>query len=164
MNLSKFVLPPDNSSYSAADGKETVATQLDGGAARYRRDILGATSTVNCSWILGPDEYKYLRSFYRALTLKGSKPFLIDLILDEPTLTEHKAYFIPGSVQLTGQKGLTYWVTAQLEVYPAEIDYDAEAAFAALYGEYGASWQTAFPAFEDQFNVLINVDIPGILQ
>lgn len=163
MNLSKFVLPPDNSSYSAADGKETVATQLDGGAARYRRDILGATSTVNCSWILDPDEYKYLRSFYRALTLKGSKPFLINLILDEPTLTEHKAYFIPGSVQLTGQKGLTYWVTAQLEVYPAEIDYEAEAAFAALFGEYGATWQTDFPIFENGFDVEINLNLPEIL-
>ncbi len=163
MNLSKFVLPPDNSAYSVADGKEVVTTQLDGGAARYRRDILGATSTVNCSWILGTEEYKYLRSFYRALTLKGSKPFLIDLILDEPTLTEHKAYFIPGSVQLTGQKGLTYWVTAQLEVYPAEIDYEAEAAFAALFGEYGEAWQSLFPVFENGLDVEINLTLPEIM-
>lgn len=164
MNLSKFVLPPDNSSYSAVDGKETVATQLDGGAARYRRDILGATSTVNCSWILGPDEYKYLRSFYRALTLKGSKPFLIDLILDEPTLTEHKVYFIPGSVQLTGQKGLTYWVTAQLEVYPAEIDYTYEAGFAALYGDLGENWASIFPVIENEFDAVVNWEMPGYLK
>ena len=161
MNLSKFVLPPDNSSYSVADGKEVVATQLDGGAARYRRDILGATSTVNAAWILGTNDYKYMRSFYRALTLKGAKPFLIDLILDEPTLTEHKAYFVPGSFQLTGQKGLTYWVSAQLEVYPAEINYDYEAAFAALYGEFGENWQAEFVVIENQLNQIINFEIPG---
>lgn len=164
MNLSKFVLPPDNSAYSVADGKEVVSTQLDGGAGRYRRDILGATSTVNVAWIMGPDEYKYLRSFYRALTLKGSKPFLIDLVLDEPTLTEHKVFFIPGSMQLTGQKGLTYWASAQLEVYPAEIDYEAEAAFAALFGEYGPSWQTNFPIFENGFDIEINLELPEIMQ
>jgi len=164
MALTKFIYPPENSAYSVTDGKEVVATQLDGGASRYRRDILGATSTVNVSWILGPNEYKYVRSFFRALTLKGSKPFLIDLILDEPTLTEHKVYFIPGSMQLTAQKGLTYWVSSQLEVVPAEIDYDAEAAFAALFAEYGETWETEFPIFEDQFNILVNVDLPGILQ
>lgn len=163
MNLSKMVLSPDNSSYSVTDGEEVVTTKLDGGAARYRRDLLGSTSTVGVSWILRPDQFKYIRSFYRALTLKGSKPFLIDLILDEPTLTEHKAFFIPGSMQLTNQSGHTYYVSAQLEVYPAEIDYDAEVAFAALFAEYGASWQTAFPIFENAFNIEINSTLPEIL-
>lgn len=163
MALSKFVLLPDNSQYSTIDGKEVVATQLDGGASRYRRDILGATSIVNAAWILGTNDYKYMRSFYRALTLKGAKPFLIDLILDEPTLTEHKAYFVPGSFQLTGQKGLTYWVSAQLEVYPAEIDYEYESAFAALYGEYGEDWKSKFPVFENSFDSEINFTLPRIL-
>lgn len=163
MALSKFVLPPDNSAYSVTDGKQVVATQLDGGAARYRRDILGATSKVSCAWVLGPHDYKYMRAFFRSLTQSGSKPFLIDLILDEPTLTEHKAYFVPDSMQLTGQKGLTYWVSAQLEVYPAEVDSEADAAFAALYGEYGSEWQSLFPPDEDEFNTLINVSIPGAI-
>lgn len=163
MALTKFIYPPENSAYSVADGKEVVSTQLDGGAARYRRDIIGATSTVGVSWIFGPDEYKYLRSFYRAVTLKGSKPFRIDLILDEPELTEHKAYFIPGSMQLTAQKGLTYWASAQLEVYPAEIDYAAESAFVALFSEYGKDWESLFPIFENGFNTVINIDVPGRL-
>lgn len=163
MALFKFAIPPDNSSYTVADGKEVVSTQLDGGAARYRRDILGATSTVGVVWIVGPDEYKYIRSFYRALTLKGATPFLIDLILDEPTLTEHKVYFIPGSMQLTGQKGLTYWVSAQFEVYPAEIDYEAEKAFAALYSDLGANWQSLFPPIENDLNQVVNIELPGDL-
>lgn len=163
MSISKFIIPPDNSSYAVSDGKEVVSTKLDGGASRYRRDILGATSTVDVVWILGPDEYKYLRSFYRALCVTGSRPFLIDLILDEPTLTEHKAYFIPASVRLTGQKGLTYWVSAQLEVYPAEMDMQAEADFAAIYGEFGKNWQNDFPIFENSLDLLTNIEIPGAL-
>ena len=161
MAISKFIIPPDNSSYAVTSGKEVVATQLDGGAARYRRDILGATSTVDCVWTFGPEQYKYMRSFYRALQLGGARPFLIDLILDEPTLTEHKAYFVPGSMKLTGQKGLTYWVSAQLEVYPAEIDMEAEADFAAIYSYWGQDWKNTFPAFDDKLNTLINIEIPS---
>jgi hypothetical protein len=163
MALFKFAIPPDNSAYTVVDGKEVISTQLDGGAGRYRRDVLGATSTVNVVWIVGQEEYKYIRSFYRALTMKGATPFLIDLILDEPTLTEHKAYFLPGTMQLTGQKGLTYWLSAQLEVYPAEIDYEAEKAFAALYSDLGANWQTIFPPIEDEFNTVVNIELPGDL-
>lgn len=162
MALNKLKLTPDNSSYSVTDGKEVVATQLDGGAARYRRDILGATSAVAVSWILGTQDYKYLRAFYKALASSGATPFLIDLILDKPELTEHKAYFVPGSVQLTAQKGLTYWVSAQLEVYPIEMTED-DTAFAALYGELGENWETLFPPIEDEFNTLINISIPGVL-
>ena len=157
MAMQKFVIPPNNSQYSVTDGKEVVATQLDGGAARYRRDIIGATSTVNVAWILGTNDYKYLRSFYRGITGKGATPFLIDLILDEFELTEHKAYFVPGSLQLTQQKGLTYWVSAQLEVYPNE-DTD-NGSFAYMYNAMGLDWQK----FEDKLNVIVNEDWPQVL-
>lgn len=163
MALTKLILPPDNSSYSVTDGREVLAVQLAGGASRYRRDILGATSKVSASWLLGPEPYRYLRAFYKAVTVSGSKPFLMDLILDEPTLTEHKVYFIPESLTLTGQKGLSYSVSAQLEVYPAEMDLDAANLFASLYSELGPAWQTEFPTLEDQLNTLINIDIPGAL-
>lgn len=157
MAIQKFVIPPDNSQYSVTDGKEVVSTQLDGGAARYRSDIIGATSTVNVSWILNETGYKYLRSFYRGITGKGAAPFLIDLILDEFELTEHKSYFIPGSLQLTQQKGLTYWVSAQLEVYPNE-DTD-KGAFAYLYNAMGPDWQK----YEDKLNTIVNYRWPEVL-
>lgn len=157
MAMQKFVIPPDNSQYSVTDGKEVVSTQLDGGAARYRRDIIGATSTVNAAWILDANGYKYIRSFYRGITGKGATPFLIDLILDEFELTEHKAYFVPGSLQLTQQKGLTYWVSAQLEVYPNE---DADNGnFALMYNAMGPDWQK----FEDKLNAIVNKDWPQVL-
>ncbi len=163
MALNKLKLTPDSSSYSVTDGKEVVATQLDGGAARYRRDILGATSTVSVSFILGTVEYSYLRAFYKALVSSGATPFLIDLILDKPELTEHKAYFVPGSIQLTAQKGLTYWVSAQLEVYPVAMTED-DFTFAALYGEFGENWRLLFPPVEDELNTITNVTLPGLMQ
>lgn len=157
MEMVKFVIPPDNSQYTVADGKEVIATQLDGGAARYRQDIIGATSTVTVTWILGRDEYSYLRSFYRGITGKGATPFLIDLILDSYELTEHKAYFIPGSMQLTQQKGLTHWVSAQLEVVPNE-DTD-KGSFAYIYNALGSSWKL----WLDKLDVIVNKDWPEVL-
>lgn len=157
MAMQKFVIPPDNSQYSVNDGKEVVATELDGGAARYRRDVIGATSTVDVAWILDTIDYKYLRSFYRGLTGKGALPFLIDLILDEAELTEHKVYFVPGSMQLTGQKGLTYWVSAQLEVYPNEDTDNGNAAL--MYNAMGKNWQK----FEDKLNDIVNHIWPEVL-
>ncbi len=155
----KLALLPDNSAYTVVDGKSVVATKLDGGASRYRRDIIGATSSVTCNWIIGPTEYKYLRAFFRTIADYGSKPFLIDLLLDQPALTEHKAYFMPESLQLTGQKGLTYYVTASLEVVPIPPDQDNDALFAIGYSEWGVDWEDNFLAFEAEFNEFINVDL-----
>lgn len=161
MGLTKLTLAPDSSSYSVTDGKEVVSVALDGGAGRYRRDILDASSSVSVVWICDREEYHYLRAFYRALLGKGSKPFLIDLILDDPLPAEHKAYFVPGSMVLTGQKGLSYYVSAQLEVEPAEIDTEAETMFAALFSEFGGTWQTDFPPIESEFDWLINTKLPA---
>jgi len=156
--LTKFVLPPDNSAYSVTDGIETVATQLDGGASRYRRDIMGSTSRVMVAWNVGPAEYTYIRSFYKAVVASGSLPFEIDLLLDEPRLTTHKAYFRPGSMVLNSQKGLTYFVTAELEVYPLPVSEFA-ADYVFMYNEFGAG----FAYWEDRLNTIVNVDLPGIV-
>lgn len=163
MALIKLSLAPDNSSYSVTDGKEVVSVALDGGAGKYRRDIVGASSSVSVSWVCDREEYHYIRAFYRALLGKGSKPFLIDLILDDPLPAEHKAYFVPGSMVLTGQKGLSYYVSAQLEVEPSDIDTEAETMFATLYSIFGPNWQNEFPPIEDAVDTLVNVQIPADL-
>lgn len=161
--LTKLVLAPDNSSYSVRDGKEVVSVALDGGAGRYRRDILGASSAVSVQWICDREEYHYLRSFYRALLGKGAKPFLIDLILDDPLPMEHKAYFVPGSMALTAQRGLAYYVSAELEVEPTDMDEEAELNFATMFSNFGPDWETVFPPIEDEFNTIVNTDLPAVL-
>lgn len=153
MALSKFIIPPDSSAYSVADGNEVVSVQLDGGLSRRRRDIIGASSKVDVSWILTQDGYAYLRSFFRGITGKGALPFLIDLILDDYELTEHTANFVKDSLKLTGQKGHTYWMSAQLEVIPNE-DTD-QGSFAELYSTMGESWFRSL----DKLNTIVNVSL-----
>ncbi len=155
MSLTKFIIAPDNSSYSVTDGKEVVSVALDGGAGRYRRDILGASSVVNVQWVCSREEFHYIRAFFRSLTGKGSSPFAIDLILDDPLPVEHKAYFIPGSMTLTGQKGLSYYVTAQLEVEPVDVDADAEIDYVIMVNEFGS--ESIMLRSEDILNELVNV-------
>lgn len=159
MSLIKLMLPPDQTSYTVTDGAEVVSVDLDGGAARYRRDILGATSRVAVQWTAGVDEYKYLRGFYRGITISGSLPFEIDLIVDANELTTHKAYFIPKSFALRQQQGLTYIVGAELEIYPADIT-DSLSAFVLLYNEFGKTWAQ----YENIINEMMNVTIPEDLQ
>lgn len=158
MELVKFVIPPDQTSYSVADGNEVVGVKLDGGASRFRRDILNATSRVTVQWSCNPAKYKYIRGFYKAVTVSGSLPFSIDLILDEPELTSHKAYFVPDSMALREQRGLLYVVSAELEVYSAEISpYSADYVY--MYNEFGECWQR----YEDVLHEVVNIKWPEVL-
>lgn len=158
--MEKFIIPPDQDGYSVTDGNETVSTILDGGLSRTRRDILGASSLVTTVWTLGREDYRYIRAFYRGVTGKGAEPFLIDLLLDFPTLTEHKAKFVVGSMALTQQDGLKFEVTAQLEVEPLPADDDFDRAYAMIYGVYGfEEWDLVY----NQFNHLVNEVMPASL-
>lgn len=159
MSLTKFTIAPDNSSYSVTDGKEVVSVALDGGASRYRRDILGASSIVNVQWVCDREEFHYIRAFFRSLTGKGALPFVIDLILDDPLPVEHKAYFVPGSMVLTSQRGLSYYVTAQLEVEPVDLDEELEMDYVFLFNEFGAE----FPVYDDKLNEVVNILWPEVL-
>lgn len=160
MAMTKLKLAPDNSNYSVTDGREVLATQLSGGAARYRRDVIGAPSRVTVQWILDREEYRYLRAFYKVVTQSGSEPFLIDLILDVPELTEHTAYFIPESMALTGQKGLSHTVSAQLDVKPLDMDETAAIDLVNVFNYFGPQWASSFPPLDDQLNTLMNISIP----
>ena len=160
MVLTRFILAPDNSSYSVTDGKEVIAVQLDGGAARYRRDILNSTRKVSVQWVTDREGYQYIRSFYRSVTVSGSIPFEIDLVLDMPTLTTHQAHFVPGSMILQSQRGLSYIVGAELEVYPND-ESGSEIDYVDLFNEF-KGWNK-FAKFEDRLDILMNVDWPTVL-
>lgn len=165
MALLKFAYIPDASGYTVEDAAaDVIAIQLDGGASRYRRDRIGSYSMVNVRWTLDPEEYRYFRSFYRFAVEKGAKPFLVDLVLDTQFPQEHEAHFVPGSVRLQEQKGHAYFVSAQLEVKPTVFeDEGAELAMAVLFSAFGSDYTTAFPLFEDQLDVLMNIEIPADL-
>lgn len=154
--MDKLQLPPDSAGYSVTDGKEVVSIQLDGGAARYRRDILNANSKVTCQWSCDRDEYQYLRAFFKTATSQGSLPFLIDLALDDPSLTEHQAYFVPGSMVLREQRGHLYVVASELDVKPIPRDAAYDESLVMVWSNYAPE-----PAlFLNALEKLVNVDLP----
>ena len=154
--MDKFQLPPDSAAYTVVDGKEVIAIQLDGGAARYRRDILNANSKVTCQWTFDRDEYQYLRAFYKTSTSNGSLPFLIDLALDDPALTEHQAYFVPGSMSLREQRGHMYVVAAELDVKPIPRDQAYDESLVMIWSGYAPDPSL----FLNQLEQLVNVQMP----
>jgi hypothetical protein len=112
-------LPPDQAQYAGAFGKTSIATQLDGGASRFRNDQLGAAFLVDVQWTTSAANYNYLTAFYRTSVTYGADPFQIDLLLDAgDSMLTYTAHFVPGTFKLILQAGETFIVAAQLEVVP----------------------------------------------
>lgn len=111
-------LAPQKESYSVHFGNEGVTSQLDGPLPRTRRSYFNAGRTVQVQWKCRIAEYDLLMQAYLAWVKSGGKPFLIDLFMDHPALTRHKAIFIPGSFTLTNHQGDLLVVSAELEVAP----------------------------------------------
>lgn len=158
----KLVIPPNQSGYSVSVGQETISTKLDGGASRFRVDILNASSDVTCSWTVGQDNYEYLRMFYLVNIKNGNEPFLIDLILDSPTPTQYTARFIPGTWGLTGQRGHTYTVGCQLEIEAIEHDYEYDETVIWLVSEYGSLCKAL--EILNLLYKLVDIDMPEFLE
>jgi len=157
----KFVLAPTQASYGVRDGQTTLSVKLDGGASRYRRDVLNATRAVSCEWVLSAEDFLYFRTFYNTETVSGSGSFLIDLIIDDADLTEHEAHFVPNTVQMSVLSGTTYSVRADLEAKPITRDALYDAAIVDVYDAYGGT--VAARAVLNQFEQLVNVDFDGSL-
>lgn len=131
----KLYVQPESAGYAVERGSEVLSVALDGGASKLRRDVLNASFKVNVSFVLDPTEYNYLNAFFRTATEHGSLPFEIDLILDNTTLTEYTARFVPDTFKLTAQKGLTYYVGAVLEVESLPDNATADQAIIDAYEE-----------------------------
>lgn len=157
--MTKLTIAPVASSYSAQDGEETIAIQLDGGKSRYHLDIANAWSTVNVTWITNKFGFKYLRAFYNVATDSGSLPFTVDLVLDDYEPLEHSAYFVPNTLALNSIQGDTYTLSAQLEVEPRDLTGN-EADYVAFFGDMLPN-----PFYtESLFNQIINVDFADALE
>ena len=135
MAMATLGLLPDSDGYAVADGLMANAVMLDGGAPRVRLDQLGAVKTVDCQWTLSTDDYDYLMAFYRTGAGNASLPFLINLpgIDDSDITSTYTAYFVPGSLKLATQQGLTYVMKAQLWVIPNPIDTSNDQQLMARY-------------------------------
>lgn len=137
--MTTLIIPPDSSSYAAARGDEVLSVKLDGGASKFRLDILNAAFLVDATWILDRDGYEYINAFYRTATGHGSLPFSVELILDTPLPVLYaECHFVPGSLKLSAQSGFSYTVSAQIEVTPP-INNTEEADDAAIIAAYEAA-------------------------
>jgi hypothetical protein len=162
MALTKFIIPPDQQGYGFQDGIETLHVELDGGASRFRQDILNAAYKVNVSWVLNAIEYTYARNFYRAITKSGSLPFLIDLYTDlGDELLEHEGHFIPGSFGLRAQRGGSFTVSAVIEVKPyTPSETDADMVY--LVNEFGWDYLTEIDKLDPIVNLYLPEDLPYV--
>lgn len=120
MALQKLILPPEQSGYAVSATKDVITVELGGGFSRSRKDIVNSASIIDCRWTLNLEEYQYFRAFFNIVTKKGTLPFLIDLLLDQPYLEEYEAKFVPDSVRMSDPFGLSRVCTAQLEVIPLD--------------------------------------------
>jgi hypothetical protein len=159
MTMRKLMVTPSQASYSAQLGSEVLQAQVAGGPSRRRRDFIGAPTYVSVTWLLPGSGFQYLEAFYRTATVNGTDPFLIDLVIDDASLEEYTAMFVPGSYMINGVQGDATSVSAQLEVEAKVPDADLDNAILDLYELYGDEMSTWFEALA----VLVNVTLPAAL-
>lgn len=155
----KLTLAPDQSGYAAAEGAKQVYNRLDGGSGRTRRDYLNGVYKVDVQWTATEDDYLYLQTFHR-VTMEGSEPFLMDLLLTDYQLKEYECRFIPGTWRLTTVKGQSYIVKAQLEVNPGVNDDDLDAGIVITYEAFGPEGGLAYTDIAK----FVNVTMPANLK
>lgn len=131
----RLEITPDKVSYGVVAGNTVGRTKVQGGASRYRRDLLGANPTVRAQWTFTGDEYGYFMLFWRAATQRGALPFTMDIFIESASIAEHTCYFIPDTLQLVSQSGDTFVVAASLEVELPATDTEADELLIAEYGD-----------------------------
>lgn len=114
----KIEVAPQLVGYTMTDGNEIYSTVQDGPVGTYRRSYLNAARRLTVTWFVESVSYDYLMECYRAWVASGGKPFVMDLFMDQATLTTHKCCIIPGTWRIS-QKGESYTINAELEVEPA---------------------------------------------
>jgi hypothetical protein len=138
--MATLLLCPLTAGYSAKQTPGVLAVELDGGSARYRKDILHGSFRVTVSWACNGEQYEYLNAFHRTATVAGALPFDIALRLDDDALETFSAHFVPGTFGLSRTEGERRWVEAELEVVkpydPGEAAADTAiiAAYEAAHG------------------------------
>lgn len=151
--MQKMQLVPNADGYQSTDGTEVIGIELEGGAGRYRTDKIGATKKVSCSWTLNPGEYQYWRAFYVTATKKGALSFLCDLLSEDGMgPAEHVCTFVPGSVTMPSQQGLSYVQQAQLEVTPLPHDPELDLAIIAIFESSGGRPENWYLSLDNLVN------------
>ncbi len=132
--MEKFIYPPEQDTYVKTPATNVLTEQLDGGASRSRLDKINSSELVGCTWVFNREQYQYFKAFYFSAAKEGAAWFLMDLLMSQPYLEEHEVKFVPGSVVMSEPKGLSFIVSAELEVKPKD-DTDYYDAIVVLHGD-----------------------------
>jgi hypothetical protein len=129
---------PVSAGYSVTPKDGVLAVELDGGAGRYRADVLNGARRVTVTWVCNGPQYDYLCAFKRTATANGALPFDISLRLDAEPRQVFAAHFIPDTFRIVRMEGRIRVVEAELEVIKP---YDAGEAAAdeAIIDAYEAA-------------------------
>ncbi|HBR91264.1 MAG TPA: hypothetical protein DEA77_06325 [Acinetobacter nosocomialis] len=133
--LLKFKYIPLLAGYSGETSSGVISQKLDGGRDRNRRISKNNWSSVSCSFKFDELGYQYIQAFYRVWQRNPSKPFLLEMFLDDPVVQEYECQFVPDSVKLNSKNGIIYNVTVQLSVKPLKVDEEADDAVIMLVND-----------------------------
>lgn len=136
--MAKLHLKPISAGYSAQQASGVLSVILDGGASRYRRDVLHGAFRVTATWACNREQYDYLCAFFRTATEGGSLPFEVSLRLDAEKRKDYEASFIPDTFRLARMEGRLRIVEAELEV-AKPFDAGQESADEAVISAYEAA-------------------------
>lgn len=115
-DLLTFKYIPLQAGYTAEADCGVTTQQLENGPPRFRKVSSNNISTVACSFNFDELGYQYCMAFYRIWMRTPSKPFLVEMFIDDPEVKKYHCWFVPNSVKLTGMNGLRYKVSVQFFV------------------------------------------------
>lgn len=162
--MSKPLFPycPIQDGYGVAFSDGILTTDLAGGPAFRRLDVVGGPSRVQVSFVLkSPDAYSLFQGHIRNWIRSGGDFFEIDIIVDSGEMERYEASFVPGSIQLVSKQGPVFTVSATLEVLPRYETLDEatdEAGAAAMVHAFYGPDTSGFLNLLDQ---LVNEDLPS---
>ena len=71
-------------------------------------------------------------------------------------------YFLPGSLQLSEQRGHLYVVSAEIEAKPLIQSEGYDELIIALFAAYGEGYANEFNSVANLLETLVNVTLPAI--
>lgn len=155
--MNRLVLKPTAAGYSAQIGLSVLMQQLEGGAPRFERNILGMSHTVSVAWTTDAAGYQYLLAFYRVWERNPSEPFLMSLIIEDHQMQDYECQFLPNSLALGSKTGGVFNVSAQITAKALAADevFDQSIVDAWESGAFGSL---------NQLEQLTNADLPDALE
>lgn len=157
IDMNRLVLKPTAAGYSAQIGLSVLMQQLEGGAPRFERNILGVSHTVSVAWTTDAGGYQYLLAFYRVWERNPSQPFLMGLIIEDHQMQDYECQFLPNSLLLSSKTGGVFNVSAQITAKALAADEIFDQAIVD-------AWDSGANDWTGQLDQLTNSDLPDALE